>query len=201
MSRVSGQPNLIRDYIWIDEILTRPLQLSPMPARDIYHGRSLTVLEEALESAFYNTTLNLGLSISKNPDQCPPESLPALAVETGVNGWYVGTSIKGQREVIKTSKALHRSAGTLRGITAAIKDLGVEAIVTATYKPYELLLVTTTNFTPELSESLVDRIERYKSERDVIRFERHAPASAQTYRAEVSLITAGYHSCSVYPEV
>ena len=196
MSWVNDNRNVTRDYLDIDELFTRPIQMTPMPERDLYHGRSVTALEEALDSAFFNVHTNGGLFKFKDPFLCPADHLPALAVETGVSGWYTGTSEQQQRETIATSKDIHRKAGTLQGITQAIATLGIDIAVTSSSVPYRLTVLSNTLLTPELTELVTDRITRYKSERDEIYIEKVVPAEHRCFYGNASFITAGYHSKS-----
>lgn len=196
MSWVNDNPNVTRDYLDVDELFTRPVQMTPMPQRDLYHGRSVTALEEALDSAFFNAYTNAGLTRFKDPFRCPADHLPALAVETGVSGWYQGTSLQQQRKTIATSKEIHRRAGTLQGITQAISTLGLDVAVTSSSVPYRLTVLSNTLLTPELTELVTDRITRYKSERDEIYIEKVVPAEYKHFYGCPSFITAGYHSTS-----
>lgn len=196
MSWVNDKINAIRDYLDVNELFTRPVQLSPMPEQDIYHGRSVTTLEEALDSAFFNAFTNLGISRFKDPVTCPKSHLPALAVERGVFDWYNGSSEKIQRQTIVESKEIHRRAGTLKGITQAISSLGIDIAVQASSNPYRLTVLSNTNLTPALTDLVTDRITRYKSERDEIYIERVVPAETTDFYADVSFISAGYYSHS-----
>lgn len=196
MSWVNDHKNVVRDYIHIDELFTRPVQFSPMPKADAYEGRNRTALEQALDSAFFNAAVNLGIRKFKDPLTCPPEHLHKLAIEKGVFDWYQEADIGVQREMVATSKEIHRKAGTIQGLTQAIKQMGVEFTISNTSEPYELKLITTSNLTATMMQQMNDRITRYKSERDNVNFERIVPTRTDEYYAVATYSQVSYYTTS-----
>lgn len=197
MSWENGLQNAIRDYLMVDELFTRPLQISSMPERDKYHGRSATALEEALDSAFFNINLKREITPFKDANTCPVDYLSLLAIEAGVSWWYLGEPEQTQRETIAQSRDIHKKAGTINGVLNAISSLGLNVSIAASERPYSLIVQSQTILNPELSSRLYERIDIYKSERDDIYLKIDVQSKSKRYRATSTLLRASYYSKTV----
>lgn len=194
MSWASDQQNNYRDYLDVSEFVTRPVQLSPMPERDLYNGRGITALEEALDSAFFNALQTVDIPSLKDPLKCPSSFLPSLAFERGVAGWNTDADEKVLREVVDSSFQIHRGAGTTTGVTEAIRDLGLDVSVVPSKLPYRLTLLSTTLLNADLASRLSDRVTRYKSEKDEVYIEHQTASECGLYHGAASLCTVSIHS-------
>lgn len=194
MSWASDHPNKTRFYLDVSEFCTRPVQLSPMPERDLYEGRGVTALEEALDSAFFNALRTVEIGTLKDPSTCPASYLPSLAFERGVAGWNSDAKESVLREVVNDSFTIHKKAGTTEGITEAIRDLGLDVTISPSRLPYRLTLLSTTNLDADLASRLVDRVSRYKSEKDSVYIEQSILSECALYSGTGSLTTVSIHS-------
>ena len=194
MSWTSDHPNKARFYLEIDELCTRSFQMSPMPERDIYEGRGVTALEEALDSAFFNALRTVEVGTFKDPKLCPNSFLPALAFERGVAGWNMDAQENVLRELVNDSFTIHKKAGTTEGITEAIRDLGLDVTIAPSRLPYRLTLLSTTLLDANLAARLVDRVGRYKSEKDSVYIEQAISTECGLYSGTGSLTTISIHS-------
>ncbi|EJZ9093459.1 phage tail protein I [Vibrio parahaemolyticus] len=194
MSWVNDQPNKSRWYLDVDEFCTRPIQMSPMPDRDLFDGRGVTALEEALDSAFFNILRTVDIATFKDPKACPSEHLASLAFERGVAGWNAEASEEVLREVVNDSFEIHRKAGTTEGVTEAIRDLGLDVSVAPSRLPYRLTLLSTTLLNADLAARLVERVARYKSEKDDVYIEQSVSSESNLYSGVASITTLSIHS-------
>lgn len=196
MPYFNDQRNVPLDYIMLDDFFSRPLAISAQPERDIYHGRDMTVLEEALDCAFFNSSIQKKLHPFKNPNTCPVDFLDALAMEHGVTEWNQFNSTKEKRELIKSSKEIHQQAGTIEGLTNAIRILGLNVLVTQSSRPYTLSFTSTQLLTPQITKAVTDRVTLYKSERDLVFFESSISAINKQYHANITMMRASYYAKS-----
>lgn len=58
----------------------------------------------------------------KNPDACPPELLPWLAWEFGVDTWNTGWTDQEKRNAIKRAAYIHRHRGTPAAVKMSLED-------------------------------------------------------------------------------
>lgn len=200
MSWANDRPNIVRGYIECDELFNRPLELTAPASLDVYDGRAVTLFEEALDSAFFNSNFHESISKFKDPDLCPTEYLARLAIEQGVTVWYNGETEAHQRELIKTAKSIHRKAGTVTGLLESLRALDVNCSLTATDKPYEIVLLSNTQLTPLLTSRIIDRIELCKSERDTINIESQSHTNSTYYRARPTLARISVYSKSQFTD-
>lgn len=200
MSWVNDKGNHLVDYLMIDEIFTRPLPLVELAERDQYDGRAITALEEALDSAFFNANVKNGVTKYKDPNKCPTEYLARLSVEYGVHGWYEGEADEDRRATIKSAKSIHRQAGTIKGLTAAIESLGLDVLVTPSDRPYTLTLLTGDTLSADVTRKVMERTAMYKSERDYIYIQTETAGTHTHYRALPSMVRTTYFATSQVSE-
>ena len=171
-----------------------------MPERDLYDGSAVTTIEEAIDSALFNISFREGFSKYKDPELCPVDFLSMLAIEHGVTVWYHGEAEADQRNLIKNAKDIHRKAGTIKGITDAIKSLNLDCVIVPSAIPYQLTITSAALLTPEITTRLRERIEYVKSERDTVFIENTIKTNSKRYRILPTLIRVSVYTKSQFTD-
>lgn len=133
-------------------------------------------LERAIELSLSHQLFSIELPqpFLFDAEQVPEYLLPYLASENLVTDWSPDDALSIRRETTKNQPIVYRQAGTLKGVSDAIKSFGGDVDIEKWYQyggePYHLRVIYWFDgvFTADSYYRLNARLEQAKSERDVI---------------------------------